>query len=128
MCGFARVACAWQVNDVMFPGLPVPLQVSQVLLSHTPMKALVPQFRDKVVLVGGRGNPCSGRSRIRSHTQLLTTSNPLQAFLPKPAGMMTEAVEHDISCIRATGAGQQGLRTRGQVLRLPKGTHTLPRV
>lgn len=53
-----------QVNDVMFPGLPVPLQVSQVLLSHTPMRALVPQFRDKVVLVGGTVTLCSSHSRV----------------------------------------------------------------
>jgi len=42
---------AHEISNVFFPGLSVPVRPSQVQLSHTPMKALVPEYRDKQVLV-----------------------------------------------------------------------------
>lgn len=44
---------AHEISSVFFPGLPVPVRASQVQLSHTPMRALVPEYRDRPVLVLG---------------------------------------------------------------------------
>lgn len=44
---------AHEISSVFFPGLSVPVRASQVQLSHTPMRALVPEYRDKPVLVLG---------------------------------------------------------------------------
>ena len=44
---------AHEISSVFFPGLPVPVRAGQVQLSHTPMRALVPEYRDRPVLVLG---------------------------------------------------------------------------
>lgn len=45
---------AKEITDVFFGGkLPTPVRASQVMLSHTPMKALVPEYKDKQVLALG---------------------------------------------------------------------------
>lgn len=46
---------AHEISSVFFPGLSVPVRPTQVQLSHTPMKALVPEYRDKQILVSQWG-------------------------------------------------------------------------
>lgn len=46
-------AKAHQISTDFFSHLPVPILESQVLLSHTPFKALVSEYQDKVVMVLG---------------------------------------------------------------------------
>lgn len=42
---------AQEISDVFFPGLPQKIRASQVQLSHTPMKALLSEYKDKQILV-----------------------------------------------------------------------------
>lgn len=44
---------AKEISDVFFPELPHKIRHDQVMLSHTPMKALLPTYKDKQVLVLG---------------------------------------------------------------------------
>ncbi|TFJ88675.1 hypothetical protein NSK_000244 [Nannochloropsis salina CCMP1776] len=51
--GCMEDAKAHEMSDVFFPELPVPIRPSQVMLSHTPMKSLLPLYKDKQILALG---------------------------------------------------------------------------
>lgn len=51
--GCLEEAKATEICDVFFPGLSHPIRSSQILLSHTPMRSLLPQYKDKQILALG---------------------------------------------------------------------------
>lgn len=71
--------------------LHVPVEASQVILSHTPMRQLVPELGSQPVLVAGRGDVLNvakqyGFSRVLSTYQLGRAMPTATPFTKYPGG------------------------------------------
>ncbi|KAG1677369.1 hypothetical protein FOA52_010748 [Chlamydomonas sp. UWO 241] len=65
--------------------LDAPVDASQVILSHTPMRSLVPALHDRPVLISGRGS-CAEVAQLYGFQRMLTTQQNHRGGLPARVG------------------------------------------